>query len=86
MSSSFVTDKDFSPEIGNYYEISFGEIDYQGSVELVSARIKVIGGGKHNWVDLKTGDQIDEALFKFKVKAYKEMSYLDATTTPLTNI
>jgi hypothetical protein len=84
MSSSFVTDKEFYPEIGKCYETRLGKINYQGSSRFFSTRIKVISGeGKINWADLETGKKFDKALFEFEVKEYKEMSHLEATTTPL---
>ncbi len=85
MTSEFITDKEFSPEIGKCYEIHFGEIDYQGSVGLVATRIKVIwGDGKQNWIDLTNGNvRLDTALFDFEVRAYREMDPSDATKMPL---
>ena len=74
-----VTDIEFSPELGKCYEIHCGKISFQGSVSIISKRIKVIPGAL-GWIDLKVKDKRYEgSSLKSKVKAYREMTFKEAS-------
>ena len=71
---TWIMNRAFIPEIGNTYEVTFGEVTHQGKTGPWSAKIRVDGAGTKDWIDLATGQPLDPELSKYVVKGFRKIS------------
>lgn len=73
MNSEWITQPAFPAIVGLSYEVSFGKITYQGKFGDWTAKIRVGGNSRDQWIDLETGLPLDADLAKFVIQAYRPL-------------
>lgn len=63
----------FPAVVGLSYEVSFGKVTYQGRFGDWTAKIRVDGNSRNQWIDLDTGRPLDAGVAKFSVQAYRQL-------------
>lgn len=71
--ATWITDSAFVAEVGKSYELAFGEIVYKGGKGLWTAKVRIVGTGTNDWIDIDTNQQLDPALAQHVVKSYRPL-------------
>jgi len=73
MAKQWIVGRAFPAVVGKDYEVAFGNITYMDQTGMWTAKIRVVGSGSANWIDLDTGVPIDPSLVKYVVQAFIEI-------------
>jgi hypothetical protein len=71
--SEWIENRPFVPEVGKRYQISFGEITYNGTKGVWGATIRVQTASQEGWIDEDTNEPLDPTIAVYPIKGFIEL-------------
>jgi hypothetical protein len=71
---NWITGQVFIPEVGKFYEVTFGEVTFQGKKGIGTARIRVDGTDPSQWFDIDDQCKLPPELARYVVQGYRQLT------------